>query len=151
MTMDAALLLFTLLLFLAVFNAGSHTCMQIQHYGVYPLVGRDGFAAYMTAQNRAALVPAILPGVANLIVAAILLGHRPAFMSAAEAGVALALNVVAFVSTFAWQARIQAGMAKTGYDEAKTRTLLATNWIRLGALVAQGALATVITAHALQR
>ena len=149
--MDASLFLFSLFLFLAVFNAGSHTCMQLQHYGVYPLVGRDGFATYMEAQNRAALIPAILPGFGNVIVAAMLMAYRPGFMSATAAGVALALNLISLASTFAWQRPLQASMAKLGYDEAKTRRLLATNWIRLGVFVAQGALAVVVTASALQR
>ena len=55
---------------------------------------------------------------------------RPEFMSTLEAIVSLALNIIAFVSTFKWQRKLQSEMANTGYDETKIKLLLSTNWIR---------------------
>ena len=46
--------LFVVFLFLAIYNAGCMTALQLQHYGIYPAVGREGFAEYMRANNRAA-------------------------------------------------------------------------------------------------
>ena len=42
----------------------------------------------------------------------------------------LALNIIAFVSTFKWQRKLQSDMANTGYDKTKIKLLLSTNWIR---------------------
>ena len=50
-------------LFLAVFIAGNMTTLQIQHYGIYKLVGKENFKNYMQANNKSALVPSILPAI----------------------------------------------------------------------------------------
>ncbi len=76
---------------------------------------------------------------------------RPRFMTLTEACVVLGLNVMSFVSTFRWQRRLQSEMAETGYDAAKIRVLISTNWIRAGAYLAQGAIAALIVARALAR
>jgi hypothetical protein len=127
------LTLFVVFLFLAIYNAGCMITLQIQHYGIYPSVGRDSFAAYMRANNRAATVPTILPALALLLVSVALVAYRPPFMRPYETAANLGLNLIALVSTFAWQRRIQAEMAVTGYDAEKVRTLIATNWIRTSA------------------
>lgn len=139
---------FAVFVLLAAFNAGTMTTLQIQHYGIYPHVGRESFIAYIRANNRAALIPAVLPAMALLVVSIFLVVKRPPFMTLAEAAVALALNVVSLVSTFVWQRRLQGEMAVTGYDEAKTRLLLSTNWIRTIAFALQALLATAIVARA---
>jgi hypothetical protein len=142
-------LLFGIFTFLAAFNAGAMTTLQLQHYGIYSQVGRDNFAAYMRANNRAALVPAILPAMLLLFVSVLLVFARPHFMYIAEALVALTLNVVQLASTFIWQRRLQSEMAETGYDAAKTELLVSTNWIRTGAFLIQAVLATEISLRAL--
>ena len=149
--MNASLLLFGLFAFLAAFNAGTMTTLQIQHYGIYSLVGRDSFAQYIRANNRAAVVPTILPAILLLVASALLVIARPPFMSLAEALLALALNVTQLASTFIWQRRLQAEMAETGYDEDKTRLLLSTNWIRTVSFLVQAVLATTIVLPALAR
>ena len=104
--------------------------LQIQHYGIYRFVGKDNFESYMIANNKAALIPAVLPGFLMLILSIVLMFFRPEFMSTLEAIVSLALNIIAFVSTFKWQRKLQSEMANTGYDETKIKLLLSTNWIR---------------------
>ena len=104
--------------------------LQIQHYGIYRFVGKDNFKSYMIANNKAALIPAVLPGFLILILSIVLMFFRPEFMSTLEAIVSLALNIIAFVSTFKWQRKLQSEMANTGYDETKIKLLLSTNWIR---------------------
>jgi len=145
----ATLFLFGVFTFLAAFNAGTMTTLQIQHYGIYPLVGRDNFAQYIRANNRAALVPAILPAMALLITSLLLVFVRPRFMTEGEAGLALVLNLTLLASTFIWQRRLQGEMAETGYDDVKTKRLLATNWIRTVGFLVQALLATVIAVRAL--
>ena len=149
--MNASLLLFGAFAFLAAFNAGTMTTLQIQHYGIYPLVGRDQFARYIRANNRAALVPTIMPAMLLLLTSALLVIVRPGFMNLGEVVAALALNVAQLASTFIWQRRLQGEMAETGYDEAKTRLLLSTNWIRTTGCLAQALLATFVLLHALAR
>jgi hypothetical protein len=59
-------------------------------------------------------------------------------MSSTEALISLALNLVAFISTFKWQRRLQSDMAITGYEELKIKLLLSTNWIRTIAFIILG-------------
>jgi len=70
-------------------------------------------------------------------------------LTVGEALAALALNIAQLASTLIWQRRLQAEMVETGYDEAKTKLLLATNWIRTAAFPVQALLATVIVVQAL--
>ena len=136
--------LYVVFLFLAIYSAGCMTTLQLQHYGIYSSVGKENFAAYMRANNRAAAVPTILPALSLLIVSALLIVYRPAFIRQYEAAVALGLNLIALGSTMVWQRRIQGEMAISGYDEEKVRTLITTNWIRTAAHLLLAGLATVI-------
>lgn len=124
------MILFVVFLFLAVYNAGCMTALQLQHYGIYPAVGREGFAEYMRANNRAAALPTILPGMLLLILSIALVIFRPSFVRPYEAWAALALNLITLFSTFRWQRPLQGEMAAAGYDDAKVRVLIRTNWIR---------------------
>ncbi len=147
--MNAPLLLFGAFAFLAAFNAGTMTTLQIQHYGIYPFVGRESFARYIQANNRAAVVPAIVPAVLLLVTSVLLVVTRPRFMNPGEAVAALGLNVIQLASTFVWQRRLQAEMAETGYDAGKTRLLVSTNWIRTVSFLVQALVATTIVLRAL--
>ena len=126
--------------FLAAYNAGNMMSLQIQHYGIYSFVGKENFKSYMSANNKAAIIPAILPGLLMLILSIILMFFRPVFMTTLEAIVSLTLNIIAFISTFKWQRKIQSDMANTGYDEGKIKLLLSTNWIRAIAFMLLGIL-----------
>ena len=124
------MILFVAFVFLSIYNAGCMTALQLQHYGIYPAVGREGFAEYMRANNRAAALPTILPGMLLLLLSIALAIFRPSFVRPYEAWAALALNLITLFSTFRWQRPIQGEMAATGYDEKKVRVLIRTNWIR---------------------
>ena len=146
-----ALLLYGVYLFLAVFAAGNMVTLQIQHYGIYPFVGKEAFATYMQANNKAALLPSILPALLLLLVSGALLVLRPAYMPRAAAIASLALNLAALLSTIVWQRKIQAHLAVHGYQESEVRRLLATNWLRTGLLLGQAGVALAVTLHALPR
>lgn len=145
------LIFFGIYLFLALFNSGNMTTLQIQHYGIYSLVGKDNFKDYMNANNKAATIPSILPAMLLLLINFVLLFIRPIFMSETEVILSLSLNIIAFVSTFIWQRKIQGEMAITGYDENKIDLLLSTNWIRVTAFLIQAILAVSITVIALKK
>ena len=142
--------LFIVFLFLAIYNAGCMTTLQIQHYGIYPAVGREGFAHYMKANNRASALPTIVPGILLVLVSAGLVFSRPAFVTNSEGVEAFALNFFAFMSTLLWQRRLQGEMAVTGYDEAKVRLLIRTNWIRVVCYWLQAALAISIVVRVMR-
>lgn len=144
-----ALFLFGLYLFLAVFAAGNMVTLQLQHYGIYPWVGKDSFTAYMQANNRAALLPSVVPAMLLLLVSAVLVFVRPPFMPLLAATASLALNLGALLSTVVWQRKIQAQMALSGYEEAAVQRLLSTNWLRTALFVGQAALAVAVTLRAL--
>jgi hypothetical protein len=124
------LTLFLVFLFLSIYNAGCMTALQLQHYGIYPAVGREGFAGYMRANNRAAALPTILPAIILLLASWGLVFFRPAFVTTIEGVAAFWLNFIIFMSTALWQRRLQGDMAMTGYSEATVRLLIRTNWIR---------------------
>jgi hypothetical protein len=134
------LIIYGLYTFLAAYNAGNMMSLQIQHYGIYPFIGKDNFKSYMVANNKAALIPAVLPGFLMLILSIVLIFFHPSFISTLETTMSLALNIIAFISTFKWQRKIQSDMANTGYDETKFKLLLSTNWIRTIAFILLGTL-----------
>jgi hypothetical protein len=147
--MNSSSLVFGSFVFLSTFNAGAMTTLQIQHYGIYSHVGSSGFAAYMRANNRAAVIPVILPAMLLLLVSLSLLLKTPHFMTFSEALAALLLNLVQLASTFIWQRRLQAEMATTGYDAAKVSLLISSNWIRTVAFLLQALLASAIVLRAI--
>ena len=136
--------LFVVFLFLAIYNAGCMTTLQLQHYGIYPSVGKEHFAAYMRANNRAAALPTIVPAMLLLLSSLVLMLQRPGFIRPYEAAAALGLNLITLLSTFVWQRPLQGRMAESGYDDAKIRRLIATNWIRTIAYWLIAILGTVI-------
>jgi hypothetical protein len=134
------LIMYGVYTFLAAYNAGNMMSLQIQHYDIYPFVGKENFKSYMSANNKAAVIPAILPGMLMLIFSIILMFFRPGFITTFEAIISLALNIIAFVSTIKWQRKLQSDMASTGYDEEKVKLLVLTNWTRTIAFMLLGIL-----------
>ncbi len=145
--MQGSSIQFAAFLFLGLFNAGAMTTLQIQHYGIYPYVGRDDFKRYMQANNQAAFIPAVLPGLALFALSVSLVFGRPPFITFLEAAGCFLLNLAALISTFIWQRKLQEEMAATGYDDAKIKLLLLTNWIRTGAFLIQAVLVTGLAVY----
>jgi hypothetical protein len=81
-----------------------------------PSVGKENFAAYMRANNRAAAVPTILPALSLLIVSVLLMVYGPGFIRMYEAAAGLVLNLIALESTLVWPRRIQGEMAELDPD-----------------------------------
>jgi len=142
------LIFYGLYLFLAVFIAGNMTTLQIQHYKIYPLVGKENFRKYMRANNKAALFSGILPALLLFVINFILVFSRPSFMSVTEAIFSLILNIVALIPTFIWQRKLQEEMADAGYNEEKISFLISTNWIRTFAFITEALMAVVIIINA---
>jgi len=145
-----ALFFFGAFLFLAAFNAGTMTTLQLQHYSIYPYVGRDAFTDYIRANNKAAFAPTILPAMLLLVTSIVLCIKRPPFMTLDIAILIFLLNVAQLASSLIWQRRLQAEMAATGFKAQKTRLLLSTNWIRTIVFLVQAGLAIQIVLRALR-
>ena len=149
--MEIQLIIFGLYLFLAVFVAGNMTTLQFQHYGIYHFVGRGNFKNYMAANNKSALVPSIIPALVLLITNIVLIFFRPDFFSLAEVFLCLALNLIALISTFMWQRKLQGQMALEGYNENKINKLISTNFIRTIIFLIQAIIAITIVVNALSK
>jgi hypothetical protein len=146
--MTIPIVLYAAFLFLAIFVAGGMLTLQLQHYNLYHLVGRENFKTYIAGNNRSAAIPSIIPAMLLLIVSILLVFDRPTFMPVLGAMIALALNLVALASTFVWQRKLQDEMTRVGYSEDKVLLLLRTNWIRTVAFLLQAAMATSIVMRA---
>jgi hypothetical protein len=142
------LILYGIYLFLAVYNAGNMMTLQIQHFGIYPNVGKENFKAYMQANNKSALIPSILPAILLILVNIILVFIRPDFMPKSIALLSLALNTIAMLSTATWQRKLHEDLALEGYDEIKILLLISTNWIRTLAFFIQAIMAVAIIMNA---
>ena len=143
------LVLFGLFLFLSCYCTGNMVTLQIQHYGIYPHVGKGTFKNYMQVNNKAALVPSIIPGMLLLLLSIVMMFYRPAFMPFEVASASLVLNLVAFASTFVWQRKLQSEMAVNGYDDAKLKLLNTTNWIRVVAYLLLSFVSVYVVMNAL--
>ena len=141
--------LFAGYLFLSIYCAGSMTVLQLQHFALYPKVGQDAFRAYINANNKAAVVPAILPAILLLVINVILLISRPDYLRLPFLITTLAMNLVNILSTAIWQGRIHSQLASVGYDAILVDKLVKTNWIRTFALLIQGLKALFCTVNAL--
>lgn len=114
----------------SLYNMGNMMSLQLQHYSLYPFIDPTNFLQYIKQNNKAAIIPAIIPGLANMVISILLVLKKPPTVSSGFAYFGLAMNLVALTSTFIWQARIQGQMAHTGFDAIKIQTLITTNWIR---------------------
>jgi hypothetical protein len=144
------LILYGIYLFLAVFNAGNMVTLQIQHYGIYPTVGKENFRNYIQANNKAAKIPSIIPAMLLLLVNLVMIFIKPAFISGFNIMFFLVLNIIALLSTFIWQRKLQGEMAISGYDELKIKKLISTNWIRTVVFLIQASLAVALTIKAIK-
>ena len=104
--------------------------LQLQHYSLYPLIDQAHFLQYIKENNKAAILPAIIPGLFNIVLSILLVLKKPEIVSSGFVYIGLAMNLVALASTIIWQARVQGQMAESGFDAIKIQTLISTNWIR---------------------
>lgn len=147
--MEIAKIGFTVYLFLSVYCVGSMTVLQLQHFALYPKVGKESFKEYIKANNSAAVLPAILPAIILLASTLLLIFVRPSYMSNTTAILSLVLNLVNIISTAIWQGRLHSHLANSGYNELLIHQLISTNWIRTIALFTQSVLAIKCATSAL--
>jgi hypothetical protein len=123
-----------------IFMAGVLWTMQLLNYPLLALVGTGAFPRYEAAHNRRfALV--VVPGVLAAAAGGIgLAASRPAQIPPWAPACELALLLAVIISTAALQAR-QHGALAGGFDQHTLSLLVRSNWIRVAAWSAAGALA----------
>ena len=123
-----------------LFMCGVIAVIQVVHYPLFGLVGRDGFAAY---EARHSSLISLVVGPAMLLEAvftAMLLLNRPAVIPAWQTWVGAGLLGIVWASTAFLQVPQHATLAG-GFDENAHRFLVQSNWVRTLAWFARGALA----------
>jgi hypothetical protein len=147
--METTKIIFAIYLFLAVYCAGSMTVLQLQHFALYPKVGPEYFKAYLQANNKAAVLPAIMPALLLLLTTLSLLFVRPTFMPLSSAVISFGLNVINVLSTAIWQGKLHAQLAVSDYEEGAVQKLVKTNWIRTAALLIQALISVTVAVYAM--
>jgi hypothetical protein len=118
------------------------TC-QLVHYPLFALVPSAGFVGYERAHmRRISLIvgPAMLVELATAVAIVV---ARPEGVPPVLAAVGLALVGVNALSTAVLQGPAHRRLAE-GFDLARVRFLVATNWIRTAAWSARGVIALVM-------
>ena len=123
-----------------VFMAGVLWTMQLLNYPLLALVGAEAFPGYEAAHNRRfalLVVPGVLAAAAGSIG---LVASRPSQVPRWAPACELALLLVVILSTAALQGR-QHGELAGGFDQRTLTLLVRSNWIRVAAWSAAGAIA----------
>ena len=113
--------------------------VQIVHYPLFALVGRDEFADYESAHQRMTtlvVAPLMLIELASAFWLAL---NMISPVRPMEAWVGLALVALAWVSTFMLQVPLHDKLARS-FDATSAERLVATNWVRTVAWTLRAAL-----------
>lgn len=123
--------------------------VQIVHYPLMRLVGREGFIAYsIQHQSSTSLVvgPAML---VEVLTAAWLLSQDEELRRSGWFLGSCGLLLVVWVSTAGWQMPCHRALLQ-GYDESQVRTLVQSNWVRTIAWTMRGLIVTGLIASRLR-
>jgi hypothetical protein len=128
-----------------LFMCGVIAIVQIVHYPLFNMVGRDQFAAYENAHTN---LITLVVGPAMLLEAACVLGlliERPgSWLAWAGAGL---LGVVWFSTAFLQVP--QHGILSSGFNQRAYEILVQSNWLRTLAWWARGVIACVLVWQAM--
>lgn len=122
--------------------------VQVVHYPLFAAVGADGFADYERAHQRLTSF-VVGPLMAAEGVTAIWLAFAPpAGVARAWPLLGLAVLGVIHASTVLLQVPQHSALS-AGYDPARTRRLVSTNWVRTFGWSARGVIAALIVVQVL--
>jgi hypothetical protein len=122
--------------------------VQIVHYPMFSMVGRDGFAAYEATHSRRTTVVVAAPMLMELATGAYLALRPPPGVPPAAMWAGLGLIGVIWLST--WLLQVPGHRAlEAGFDPRVHRALVGTNWIRTVAWTARGILLLVVLGRVL--
>ncbi|MDY3557576.1 hypothetical protein R5W23_000103 [Gemmata sp. JC673] len=112
-----------------LFMVGVIWFVQVVHYPLLARVGRADFEEYEQAHVRLTGWVVAPPMLTELVTAVLLLWVRPDRVPLWAIGAGLALVVVNWVSTWAFQIPCHDRLTR-GFEPAVHRRLVATNWLR---------------------
>lgn len=150
MDVPSSLTAWALLLHLAAtaVMAGIIWFVQVVHYPLMALVGRDGYPAYQAAHARRTTF-VVMPPMLVELATGVWLALRPSpYFPASAAWAGLALLAVVWLSTFFLQVP-EHGRLERGFDPAAHRRLVRGNWIRTAAWTLRGVLVLASVLRAL--
>ena len=113
--------------------------VQVVHYPLLAMVGRDGYPAYQAEHQRRTGIAVAPPMLLELATGAWLALRPSPFLPASAAWTGLALLAVVWLSTFLLQVP-QHRRLERGFDAAAHRRLVRGNWIRTVAWTLRGIL-----------
>jgi uncharacterized membrane protein len=113
--------------------------VQVVHYPLMALAGRDGYPAYQAAHSRRTTI-VVMPPMLIELATGVWLALRPSpFFPASTAWTGLALLALVWISTFFLQVP-EHGRLERGFDPAAHRRLVRGNWVRTVAWTLRGIL-----------
>ena len=136
---------FIVTLGLTLYMTGMIWSMQVLEYPLFALVGPKEFPAYHRRHNRGLPVFVILPSVAALVSAVVLIFTRPAHLSQWSAIVVAAIDVIVVAVTVAREAPLHGKLDREGYSAPVIRQLVRGNWIRTLLWTANGLFLLALT------
>jgi uncharacterized membrane protein len=122
--------------------------VQVVHYPLMALVGRDGYPAYQAAHARRTTYVVMPPMLVEMATGVWLALRPPPSFPAAAAWAGLALLAVVWLSTFFLQVP-EHGRLERGFDADAHRRLVRGNWIRTAAWTLRGILVLACVLRAL--
>jgi hypothetical protein len=126
-------------LFSTVFMVGLIWFVQIVHYPLFDMVGREGFAEYERChQQRTTVVVAPLM-LLEAMTATLLMLWRPDGVAVWLPWAGLGLVGVVWGSTFFWQVPVHTKLTEA-FDPNTHRRLVQSNWLRTAGWTARGLL-----------
>jgi hypothetical protein len=138
---------FIVTLGLTLYMTGMIWSMQVLEYPLFVLVGPKEFPAYHQRHNRGLPVFVILPSLAALVSAVVLIFTRPARLPLWSTIVVAAIDLAVVAVTAAREAPLHGKLDRDGYSESVIRQLVQGNWIRTILWTANGLFLLVLTAQ----
>jgi len=124
-------LLFLFLFAVAFFQTGAHVSQAFVNYPAWKYIGIESFPAYHHAMAPRAGRWILVPRLLELMLAAVVLRYRPTPLKRGALVLAIALALVAVVSTIVIQRPIHGQLESLGNSPELLARLQATNWLRL--------------------
>ena len=126
-----------------VFMTGVIWIIQILHYPLFNMVGRENFAAYETAHTNLITLVVMPAMLLELIFTAIIFFAPPTSIPSSLNWLNAVLLGIVWLSTAFLQVP-QHSILSSGFDEKAYQTLVNSNWIRTVAWSVKAVIATVM-------
>ena len=133
-----------------LYMTGMIWSMQILEYPLFALVGEKEFPSYHRRHNRALPLLVILPSLAAVASAVVLIFTRPARLPLWAPLVIAALDVIVIVVTALREAPLHAKLDREGASPVVIRELVQGNWVRTLVWTANALLLLVLTGDLLR-